>query len=334
MSAPSFSEGVRAQGANLREAAEGLRAALGETDLAPLREGTVVLCGIGASWHALLPAVRRLRGAGRRAFAVTAPELAASAPLADGYVLISQSGASSELLEAMKGLPPERVAALTARPDSPLARAGETVLPLSSRQDSAVSSLSYTATLQALGMLAEELAGDGRRVDWAALAEHVEESLEGLRGEAELLAQQLIGARTLDAVAAAPALASAGESALLAREALRMAAAHEETRQYLHGPLESVGEGFACLLFGGARELELAGALSGYGAAASVVTAEQGQAPFGAHVIRIAEVAELAAPILQIIPVQLAVGAAAAALGLPVQELTRQQPDTKVAATA
>ncbi len=331
-SPPSFSEGVQAQPENLRESAAGLRAALAQTDLTRLQEGTVVLSGIGASWHALLPAVRRLRRAGRRAFAVPAPELAATRGLADSYVLISQSGASTEILEALEALPAERVLALSAREDSPLAGSARVTLPLSGRRDSAVSSLSYTATLQALGMLAEQIAPDGEPpVDWGVVAELAAESLERHRGDAELLAAQLVAARTLDAVAAAPALASAGEAALLAREALHLPAAHEQTRQYLHGPLEAVSESFLCLLFGGARELELAGALCGYGAAACVLTAAEEPSPFGAHVIRLAPCAELAAPILQILPVQLAVTAAAATLGLPVQELTRQQADTKAA---
>ena len=63
MSAPSFQEAVRAQPANLLEAAAALREALAATELSPLREGTVVFSGIGASWHALLPAVRRMRSA-------------------------------------------------------------------------------------------------------------------------------------------------------------------------------------------------------------------------------------------------------------------------------
>ena len=326
----SFVEGVRAQPENLREAAAGMRDALAASDLEPLREGTIVFCGIGASWHALLPSVRRLRLAGRRAFAVPAPELAATRGLADAYVLISQSGASTEILEVLASLEGERVYALGARRESPLARAVHDWLPLGERADTAVSTLSYTATLQALGMLSEQIA-DGERVDWSEVAELAGESLERHRDDAELLAQQLVGCSTLDAVAAAPALASAGETGLLGREALRLPAAAEETRQYLHGPLEPVREGFLCLLFGAARELELAGALSGYGAASCVVTAAQSATPFGAHVIRIAACAELAAPILQIVPVQLAVAAAAATLGLPVQELTRQQADTKAA---
>jgi glucosamine--fructose-6-phosphate aminotransferase (isomerizing) len=328
----SFHEGVLAQPENLRESAGLLRGALADTDLAPLREGTIVFSGIGASWHALLPAVRMLRQSGRRAFAVPAPELAATRGLADTHVLVSQSGASTEILEALEVLEGERVLALSARADSPLVRAAESWLPISSRTDTPVSTLSYTATLQALGMLAEALVGEGEHVEWTALAGLAAESLQRHEPAAEVLAEQLAGAATLDAVAASPALASAGETALLGREALHLPAAHEETRQYLHGPLESVREGFACVLFGSTRELELAGALSGYGAATCVITAEQGPTPFGAHTIRIDACPELAAPILQILPVQLAVAAAARTLGLPVEELERHQADTKLEA--
>src|SRR6185437_1008814 len=157
MSAPSYRDGMLAQPANLLDAATPLRDALAATDLGALREGTIVFSGIGASWHALLPAVRHLRSTGRRAFAVPAPQLPGVRDLADAYVLISQSGRSVELLEAIEALPAERVYALSTRSDSPLAATAGAFLPLSPRQDSAVSTLSYTATLQALGMLAEEL---------------------------------------------------------------------------------------------------------------------------------------------------------------------------------
>jgi glutamine---fructose-6-phosphate transaminase (isomerizing) len=331
MSAPSYRDGVLAQPANLLDAATPLRDALAATDLGALREGTIVFSGIGASWHALLPAVRHLRSAGRRAFAVPAPQLRGVRELADAYVLISQSGRSVELLEAIEALPAERVYALSTRGDSPLAATAGTFLPLSPRQDSAVSTLSYTATLQALGMLAEELV-DAPVTDWAQVAELARESLDRHREDAETLAGALAGANALDAIAAAPSIASAGESALLGREGLHLPADGEETRQYLHGPLEAVREGFCCLIFGSRREVELAASLAGWGARACVITAahDAGVAP-GVQAITIAGVAELAAPILEIVPVQMAVAVAGEQLGLGLGGLERQQPDTKIA---
>ena len=67
---PAFREAIFAQAENLESAASAARAALAAADLAPLRSGVLVFSGIGASWHALAPAVRRLRQDGRRAFAV------------------------------------------------------------------------------------------------------------------------------------------------------------------------------------------------------------------------------------------------------------------------
>jgi glucosamine--fructose-6-phosphate aminotransferase (isomerizing) len=334
MSKPGFADGVEAQPANLAEAAAGLREALSARDLAPLREGTVVFSGIGASWHALEPSVRRLQAAGRRAFAVPAAQLAGARGLADAYVLVSQSGRSVEILEVLDTLPADRVVGLSAHADSPLASAAGTFLPLSVREDSAVSTLSYTATLQALGMLAEELLA-GPRTDWARVADLVAGSLARHREDAAALGEQLAQARALDAIAAAGSLASAGESALLAREGLHLPADGEETRQYLHGPLEAVGAGFCCLLFGAAREVELASSLAAWGANAWTVTAgEAAPAGDGVRAISIESAGDLAGPILEIVPVQMAVAAAAERLGLGLGELERQQPDTKIAGAA
>jgi glutamine---fructose-6-phosphate transaminase (isomerizing) len=329
MSAPGFGEGVGGQPQNLLESATALRDALGQIDLSRLREGTIVFSGIGASWHALLPAVRRLQHAGRRAFAVPVAQLAGTRDLADSYVLVSQSGASTEMLAALEELPPERVLVVSARADSPLVQRAAAFVPLSHRRDSAVSTLSYTATLQALGMISETLLGD-ELLQWERVAELLGESLERNRDDAAALGESLAAATALDAVGAAGSVGSAGESALLVREGLHLPASAEETRQYLHGPLEAVRDGFCCLLFGAERELELGASLAGWGARVCVITsAARSAPPAGMQVVATAAVPELAAPILEIAPVQLAVADAGAALGLPLGELERQQSDTK-----
>ena len=65
-----------------------------------------MLSGIGASGHALIPAMLALRAAGRRAFAVQATELRmarrARRELGDAFVLVSQSGASAETVAALE----------------------------------------------------------------------------------------------------------------------------------------------------------------------------------------------------------------------------------------
>jgi glucosamine--fructose-6-phosphate aminotransferase (isomerizing) len=320
-----FADGVAAQPDNLRAGAAALRERLAEVDPAPLR-GTVVFSGIGASWHALVPAVRALRAAGRRAFAVAAAELAElPTGLADAYVVVSQSGRSAETLAAVERHEP--VFAIASDGDSPVARAADLWLPLGPRADSQLSTLGYTATLQALGMLCE--AAIGAPTDWSAVAGLVGRVLAEADPAARDLAGRLAGVRAVDAVGGGASAGSAGAAALLVREGLRLPATGEETRQYLHGPLEPVDAGFGCLVFGGERERALAAAMASYGAVVALIGA--GAAP-GVTAIELPDAAPLAAPILEILPVQLTVAHLAALRGLELAGLSRPQDDTKLAA--
>jgi fructoselysine-6-P-deglycase FrlB-like protein len=333
MSPPDFGEAILAQPANLAEAADSFRAAVASADVSRLSSGTLVLSGIGASAHALIPAVVALRAAGVRAFAVSSAELrdACRARLGDAYVLVSQSGASVETLEAVEALNGAPVVAVSARGDSPLARAADLWLPLGPRADTPVATLSYTATLQTLGMLCGLLTGSAEdQQAWDRLPEIAIEVLERAGPVADELAPAFAGIHALDAAGGGAAAASAAETSLLAREALKLPGAGMETREYLHGPLEPVDEGFGCIVFGREREHVLAHSLAGYGAVTLLITDRLAADPSGATVIKLPEVAPLAAPILQIMPVQLLVERVAARRGLAIGPLTRQQDDTKV----
>ena len=241
------------------------------------------------------------------------------ARLGDAFVLVSQSGRSTEILDVLERLADTPVIAVSARGDSPLARAAHTWLPLGPERDTAVSTLGYTATLQTLGLLTDALLDRAR--GWDALPERVEATLSRLAGHAREVAPSFAAIGMLDAVGAGPASGSAGEAALLAREALLLPAAYYETRQYLHGPMESVADGFGVVLFGAEREQRLARTLAGYGA--TVATIGQG-----------ADFLVESDPILQILPMQLLVAEVAALRGLPVEALAREQDDTKVAGVA
>ena len=132
-----------------------------------------------------------------------------------------------------------------------------------------------------------------------------------------------------DAVGGGPGHASAGEAALLGREGLRLPATGMETREYLHGPLEAVSDAFGCIVFGRRRERELAAALASYGASVALMTDSDADAG-DATVLELPSVPVLAAPILQILPVQLLVDHVARVRGLEIGKLRRQQRDTKV----
>jgi glutamine---fructose-6-phosphate transaminase (isomerizing) len=323
----TFREGVFAQPENLRDAAAAMRDALAEVNLARLREGTLVLSGIGASWHALVPAVRTLRAAGRRAFAVPAPDLAdaPAARLGDAFVLVSQSGASAETVAALERLDGAPVIAVTADAASPLARGASECLPLGPLPDTSVSTLSYTATLQALGMLCDSILGRASE-RWDRLPDLAAQTLDAAAPVADAAAEAMARVRAVDAVGGGVGLASAGEAALLVREALRLPATGAETRAYLHGPMEPVEPDFGCFVFGAGRERRLAETLAGYGAPVALI----GAAAPGVHAFMPPPTGELAAPVLQILPVQLIVMRLAASRGLAIDGLRRQQDDTKL----
>jgi glutamine---fructose-6-phosphate transaminase (isomerizing) len=328
MTPASFKEAIHAQPENLEAASSACREAVSDVDLKALCEGTLVLSGIGASAHALIPAMLALRAAGRRAFAVSAGELrdAGAARLGDAFVLVSQSGASAETVDALECIDGAPVVAISARGDSPLATAAQVWLPLGPMPDTPVATLSYTATLQSLGMLVDALLGqDGGTELWSRLGELAASVIERTDSIAEGLAERFSQIRALDAVGGGPGHASAGETALLGREALRLPSTGMDTREYLHGPLEAVDEGFGCIVFGRRREQRLAEELRSFGASVALVADEQGAT------FELPAVSMVAAPILQILPVQLLVEHVARLRGLEIGKLRRQQDDTKVA---
>jgi glutamine---fructose-6-phosphate transaminase (isomerizing) len=328
-------DAVYRQPANLAAAADLFADAVAELDLQRLRRGTIVFAGIGASAHALVPAVLTLRAAGRRAFALQATELAEIGPrspgeLADAFVLVSQSGASTETVAALERIRGVPMVAISARGDSPLAEASDAWLPLGPERDTPVATLSYTATLQALGMLCDALLGH-RGSAWSALPSLAERVLESSAAPVAELAAGFAEVTALDCIGGGPGLATAREAALLGREALRLPATGMDTREYLHGPLEAVAPGFGAVIFGRGRERALAGEMASHGARVVLVSDQSAVAGGnGVSVLELPEAPAVAAPILQILPVQLLVDEVAGQRGLTIGELRRHQDDTKV----
>ena len=86
------------------------------------------------------------------------------------------------------------------------------------------------------------------------------------------------------------------------------------------------------MLFGAERERRLAATLAGFGASVLLVAADGEPAPAGVTDLALPAAAELALPVLQILPAQLLVHELAARRGLPVADLRRSQDDTKLEA--
>jgi glucosamine--fructose-6-phosphate aminotransferase (isomerizing) len=254
---------------------------------------------------------------------------ARAAELGDAFILVSQSGASSETVEALTQLDGAPVIAISAHGESPLVQAAGTWLPLGPIQDTPVATVSYTATLQALGMLCDALLGTSS--GWGDLPEIASEVLAGTQAVVAQIAESFGPVVAIDAIGGGVAQASARETALLVREALRLPALGTETREYLHGPLEAVEDGFGCVMFGRERELELAAELASFGATVALITDRDAARATGVQLIGIPYRSNLTEPILQILPVQLLIDEVARIRGVEIGDLRRHQPDTKVA---
>lgn len=218
----------------------------------PGRPDRVLAVGIGASYAAAAAAVRAMRSDGIDATRHLPGEL----PLADGpglVLAISQSGRSSEVVEYARTVPPERLLALTNYQPSPLADLSGHCLNLGDHADSAVSFLSFTGTLLALGMLAEHWTSHVDFDRWQAVAESAIHCAQRAAPSLERSAEVLAAGQFIDFAAPAPLVGVAEEAALMFREGPRVPATGMDTRHYLHGPMDAAGDG-AHVVLGGERE--------------------------------------------------------------------------------
>ena len=325
-----FLDGINAQPRVLAASAATIVPAL--PDLKRPDPGAVTaLVGIGASEHAARSAAHVWRAQGLRAVCVPASEIlsATPAPVGDYHVALSESGRSAETVAAMQHLPGPRLA-ITNVDDSPLGRTVDEVLLMGSGPDSPVYTTGYTATLQALGLLGEQWTGDSS--DWAPLPDHVATTLEDARAAIPAMGEAFGRARIIDVVGSGASLASAGEGALLLREASRAHTAVHDTFSYLHGPMEPLDPQTACIIVGDDREIRLARDVSALGCRTLLITARTDvDNDDNLTVLRLPEMGSpLATAVLEILPIQVLGWELARGRGLAVDGFRYHQDDTKL----
>ncbi len=180
-------------------------------------------------------------------------------------------GRSSETLAVLRSVEQRlRLAVVNVAP-SPIADIAGTTIRLGRLPDSYASTTGYTATIAALGMIAE--AWDGGKIDpsWSTLPSAFRAVEASMAQRGKLLAGLLRHAASVDYAAAAPSAGSAEVGALLLREVARLPATGLSTRQYLHGAMESTGR-TAHVLIGDEREASVAHTLAHAGHDALLIT--------------------------------------------------------------
>ncbi len=282
-----------------------------------VREGErqrIVLTGMGSSHLALVPLQLRLVDAGLVPVTVEASELLHyQRALLDErtlLVLLSQSGRSAEILRLLDLVRGRGVAtlAVTNTPDSPLAREATACVLTDAGEEATVSCKTYLAAQAALAWLGEVLAGgdrDGARIALARAIPAVAGYLAPWKAHVEWLAERLEGVRAVYYTGRGPSLAAAGAAGLITKESTHRPAEGMSGAAFRHGPMEMLDAGVFVLAFAGdGRTRSLSEALVADVRAAGArgfLAAED--APDAA--LRLPAVAELARPVVELLPVEM-----------------------------
>jgi glucosamine--fructose-6-phosphate aminotransferase (isomerizing) len=306
-----------------------------------LHEGkfkTIVLTGMGSSFHALHPLNLALIDHGLTALMLETSELLYYGNrLFDPQTLIvavSQSGLSAEivrLLEINHGK--SSVIAITNTPGSPLAESADTAILTDAGPESSVSCKTYLASLMALQWLGDAIRGRDvlhTREELEAAAPAVRDYLANWREHVETLLAAFGGTRNLFLVGRGASLAAVGTGALIIKESDHFHAEGMSSAAFRHGPFEMLSDETFVLVFAGDQKTRnlnqslCADIRAGSGRAelvgegATLPSCVLPAAPTAIH------------PILEILPVQMVTLALAAQTG---REAGRFERSSKITTT-
>ncbi|MGQ4516916.1 SIS domain-containing protein [Streptomyces sp. DW26H14] len=292
-----------------------------------------VFVGIGASLAATCAPVWELRSRGIHSWRLGAGDHPLPFPASSHPVFgVSQSGRSAETLAVLESVDTARRYAVVNVVPSPIADAVPEAIGLGDIPDSYASTIGYTATVAALGILAD--AWDGGRIHegWSRLGETFATVEREIDEHVRALAPLFADATSADFVGTGPAVGSAEESALLFREVARIPSTGMSTRQYLHGAMESAGGGVH-VLFGDEREHAIARTLAASGHRVILVTGEPVEDPGPLlHSVPVPRLPAAQRAVIEILVAQILVGAVAEVRGVDIEEFVFHNADIKVAA--
>lgn len=289
-----------------------------------------IFVGIGASLAAAAAPVWTLRSRGIHSWRLGSGDYPLPFPESVHPIIgISQSGKSTETIAVFESIAPHLRYAVVNTDPSPLSSISNATFSLGNIPDSYASTIGYTATITGLGMIADSWGGGSIDAGWAELPALFRWTEETVGARAAELASTFAGVTTADFVGASPSVGSAEAGALLFREVARIHAAGMSTRQYLHGSMESAGEGVH-VLFGDDRELEVARTLSEAGHRVILISGEIVAEGPNLQTVKLPAVAPSQRAVLEALVMQILVGEVAALHGVEIEEFVFHNSDTKV----
>lgn len=230
---------------------------------AQLRAGeidTIILTGMGASYHALVPVTLELIAHDIRAQRIETSELLYHAPQllrARNLILaVSQSGQSAEIVKLLDRTRAANAPCLgvTNTADSPLANAADATVLTRAGAEHSVSSKTYVATLAALSLVGAVWTGqdiDERRAQLRHAADAAEQYLAHWQTHVMTLMDDLKAIQHIVMVGRGASLAAAGTGALIVREAARLPCLDMSSAAFRHGPMEMISPQLFVLVFEG-----------------------------------------------------------------------------------
>lgn len=291
-----------------------------------------VLLGVGASLAAAGAAVWHLRERGIDAVRLGAGDVPLPLPRGPRRVIaISQSGRSTETLAALEAVPASLRGAVVNRTPSPVADLVSHPITFGNLDDSYASTVGFTATLVALGMVAEAWNGGHVSSAWSGIGGVAAGVERSLTPELRRAATFFRDAPSADFVGRAPSAGLAEAGALLFREVARVPSSAMSTRQYLHGAMESAGSGVHVLV-GEGREEAMSHMLTGAGHRVVLVTTRDVEPNDLRAVLRIPDLPALRRAVVEAVLMQALVEHVAAGLGVDIEEFVFHNDDTKIGA--
>jgi glucosamine--fructose-6-phosphate aminotransferase (isomerizing) len=331
----TFADARATQAERLGVAIDSVAAQLRErVRLGQLAGSGPIFVGIGASLAAACAPVWALRSRGVHSWRLGSGDHPLPFPRSGHPIVgVSQSGRSAETLAALRSVDPAQRYAVVNNEPSPIGDLVDQTIELGSIPDSYASTIGYTATVAALGMMADVWDGGELDEGWRTLDATFRRLETELEARIPHAAEAFRSAVTADFVGAGPSVGTAEAGALLFREVARIHATGMSTRQYLHGSMESASDGVHVVL-GDDRELQLADTLSTAGHSVILVTAEDVEESPCLRVLRVPRLPESQRAVLEALVMQSLVGHVAGIKGIDVEEFVFTNADTKVSQAA
>jgi len=275
--------------------------------------GRLILTGMGASFHALIPLYYALvrRGRGDVHLVETSELVHGLLDLVTpGAVIVatSQSGRSAEIVSLLSVIPPDvTVIGVTNTSDGTLASDADVVILTDAGEEHSVSSKTYTTALLALEWVGRVLGGtssDRLTRGFSAVAPSFAAYLERWDRSVGEMGEMLGESMSVTLVGRGESLASTGMGALILREASHAPATGMSSAAYRHGPIDMASPDEFVLAFAGAADTRpfiehLVEDVRSYGGTAGLVRAGDESDP-----LTIPVTAPWMGPILEILPVQ------------------------------